>query len=310
MKIFFIGCVAFSYTSLQTLLKLSKDIDMELVGVATKEHSSFNADFCNLSPLCLEYNIPFIYAKNINAAEILAFIHSCKPDIIYCFGWSELIKPPLLQAYPIIGYHPSHLPFNRGRHPVIWALFLGLKESASSFFVMDSGADSGEILSQEPFKITPEDNAQSLCEKIESLAQKQICSFTRAITQRVDSIKRGGGNTTFAQVLHSLCSPQDHSLANLWRKRGVRDGIVDFRMSAEGIYNLIRALSKPYVGAEVLYNDSYYKVWEAKIVEVNLPHIEPGKVLKVDSQGILAKAYDKGILLTHHEIAPLPKEGD
>ena len=80
-------------------------------------------------------------------------------------------------------------------------------------------------------------------------------------------------------------------------------------MSARAIYNLVRALSKPYVGAEVIYNETHYKVWDAKIVEVGLPHIEFGKVLSVDSQGILIKAYDEAILLTQHEIEPLPKEG-
>lgn len=81
-------------------------------------------------------------------------------------------------------------------------------------------------------------------------------------------------------------------------------------MSAEGIYNLVRALSKPYVGAEVLYNGAHYKVWEAKIVSVSLKNIESGKILRVDSQGVLVKAYDDAILLTHHELNPLPKEGE
>lgn len=107
-----------------------------------------------------------------------------------------------------------------------------------------------------------------------------------------------------------MATAQNHSIANLWRKRGVRDGVIDFRMSAVGIYNLIRALSQPYVGAEVVYNNKHYKVWEAKIVKVDLPNIEFGKVLKVDSQGVLIKAYDDAILLTQHEFDTLPKEGD
>lgn len=81
-------------------------------------------------------------------------------------------------------------------------------------------------------------------------------------------------------------------------------------MSAIGIYNLVRALSRPYIGAEVVYNSKHYKVWEAKIVKVDLPNIESGKVLKVDSQGILIKAYDEAILLTQYEFDILPKEGD
>ena len=39
---------------------------------------------------------------------------------------------------------------NRGRHPLIWALALGLTETGSTYFLMDARADAGPILSQRP----------------------------------------------------------------------------------------------------------------------------------------------------------------
>ena len=51
----------------------------------------------------------------------------------------------------VIGFHLAAMPANRGRHPIIWALVLGLQETASTFFFMDEGADSGDIISQEFF---------------------------------------------------------------------------------------------------------------------------------------------------------------
>lgn len=53
--------------------------------------------------------------------------------MIFCFGWSRLIKPPLLELPPmgVVGFHPAALPKNRGRHPLIRALVLGLRETAS-----------------------------------------------------------------------------------------------------------------------------------------------------------------------------------
>lgn len=47
----------------------------------------------------------------------------------------------------LIGFHPANLPQNRGRHPIIWALFLSLQETASTFFMMDEDTDSGDIIS-------------------------------------------------------------------------------------------------------------------------------------------------------------------
>lgn len=68
MRVFLIGCVSFSRACFQTLLQIqSENQELQIVGVATKSSSNFNADFYDLSPLCKEHCIPYIYAKDINA---------------------------------------------------------------------------------------------------------------------------------------------------------------------------------------------------------------------------------------------------
>lgn len=66
---------------------------------------------------------------------MMNFISSLNPDIIYCFGWSKLLSPEIFCLAPkgVIGFHPTKLPHNRGRHPIIWSLVLGLEETASTF---------------------------------------------------------------------------------------------------------------------------------------------------------------------------------
>lgn len=51
---------------------------------------------------------------------------------------------------------------NRGRHPLIWALVFGLKETASTFFFIVEGADLGSLMSQRKISIEPMDNADRL----------------------------------------------------------------------------------------------------------------------------------------------------
>lgn len=245
MKVFFIGTVEFSRCALAKLIGMKTRI----AGVATRAQSPFNADFADLTPLCREANIPYRFVNNINDEEVVSWIKSLCPDIIFCFGWSELLKRELLDLVPrgVVGFHPAALPANRGRHPIIWALALGLEETASTFFFMDEGADSGDILSQQFIRIESFDDAQSLYSKIIDTAMRQIEGFVPEIE-----------NGTYTRV------PQDHSLANTWRKRSKNDGKIDFRMSAYSIYNLVRALTKPYVGAHVVYNGKEYKVWKSK----------------------------------------------
>ena len=169
MRVLFIGSVEFSYKILEKLIS----IDSEIVGVCTKKTSPFNGDFFDLKPLCDLNSIPCCYINDINSKENIEWVKFRKPDIIFCFGWSALIKKELLSIPPmgVIGYHPTKLPKNRGRHPLIWPFILDMTTSASTFFFMNKGADDGDILSQVDFEILYKDDARSIYDKVVNLAE-------------------------------------------------------------------------------------------------------------------------------------------
>ena len=291
MKIAFIGTVEFSKKALKKLIEL----DAQVVGVCTKEKSKFNSDFADLTPLCVQNKIPFKYIDDINSKENFDWIKSLSPDVIFCFGWSSLLKNDVLRLAPmgVLGYHPSKLPQNRGRHPLIWAISLGLKESASTFFFIDKGIDSGEILSQKSFDILDSDDAQIIYDKFVDKALMQIEEFMPTLKDK-----------TYQTI------KQNNDLSNTWRKREKTDGQIDFRMTSRAIYNLVRALTKPYVGAHIHYNEEDVSVWKVKIVENNQINIESGKVLDSNEKVILVKTYDGAIEILQHEFKELPKIGE
>ncbi len=291
MRIVFIGSVEFSKKALQKLI----DLKAEIVGVCTKESSKFNSDFANLIPICKKNKIPFHLTKDINSEISFNWIKSLNADIIFCFGWSNLLKKNILNLTPmgVLGFHPTKLPQNRGRHPLIWALALGLKKSASTFFFMDEGADSGDILSQKDFDISHNDDAKTLYDKVVEIALEQIAQF-------FPSLKKNNYKTIV----------QNNENNNNWRKRTISDGKIDFRMSSLAIYNLVRALTKPYVGAHVQYGEREVKVWKVKIIENSLNNFESGKILNVNENKILVKTYDSAIELVDHEFIDLPKIGE
>jgi len=291
MRIVFIGTVEFSKKALEKLM----DIKSNVVGVCTKEASKFNSDFADLRPLCNSHSIPCKNVDDINSKETIEWISSLKPDIIFCFGWSSLIKKELLYLAPmgVIGYHPAKLPQNRGRHPLIWALVLGLKNSASTFFFMEEGADDGDILSQKDFDISYYDDANTLYQKIINVALLQIDDFIPKLE-----------NKTFTKIR------QNHTQSNVWRKRGKADGKIDFRMSSEAIYNLVRALTKPYIGAHIEYKGQDINIWKVKVVKNMQINLESGKVLKIKDNSIVVKTYDGAIEILEHDFKDLPSEGE
>ena len=291
MKIIFIGAVKFSRIILQKLI----DLDAQVVGVCKKEKSEFNSDFEDLSFLCKKNEIPFRYlGKNI-LKDDCDWIKSFNPDIIFCFGWSNLLKKDILKLPPmgVLGYHPTKLPNNRGRHPLIWALALGLKKSASTFFFMDESADSGEILCQKDFDILETDDAQTLYNKMTDIALLQIGEFLPKLQEN--------NYTTIKQK---------DEFSNIWRKRVKIDGQIDFRMTSEAIYNLVRALTKPYVGAHAIYNGEEVTVWKVEKIYNVQENLESGKVLDVCNDRITVKTYDGAIRIICHEFNKLPKVGE
>jgi methionyl-tRNA formyltransferase len=260
MRIVFIGAVEFSRHALEHLLTVSA----EVVGVCTLQESKFNADHADLSAVSEAHGVPWFYSEDINSTEALSWIQEKSPDVIFCFGWSKLLKQDLLRLAPlgVVGFHPAVLPANRGRHPLIWALVLGLEKTASTFFFMEAGADSGDILSQREIIIDDADDARTLYEKVTKTALEQIEEF-------VPMLAAG----TF------LRQKQDQQLANTWRKRASADGKIDWRMSAHSIHNLVRGLAKPYVGAHFMVDGQEIKVWKTAVVSDVPRNIEPGKVL-------------------------------
>ena len=282
MNIVFIGAVKFSESFLKKLI----NIKSTPVAVCTLEDSNFNADHIDLTTLCKENNIPVKYAPDINSKESMQWIKSFKPDVIFCFGWSFLLKSELLKVAPlgVVGYHPAALPKNRGRHPIIWALVLGLRKTASTFFFMDDGVDTGDILSQKTIAIELNDNAGTLYQKLTETALGQIEKFVPALIS--NDYDRNSQNL---------------DKSNAWRKRNINDGRIDWRMSAESIHNLVKALYHPYIGAHFDIKDKEIKVWKTKLVLNNEKNIEPGKIIEVKLNGPIIKTGTNAIQLIEIE---------
>jgi len=296
MKIGFIGCVESSLRTINVLLSMKKS-GIEIVAVITKDKSTFNADHVDLSPVCKKHHIPYHFEDSKNKSDSLKFMQIYQPDIIYCFGWSFLLDKEFLKmpAKGVIGFHPAKLPQNRGRHPIIWALALGLESTASTFFKMEQGVDTGPILSQVDIPISPQDDANDLYQNILTKTQFQVKEFTLQLANDTANFK-----------------VQDHSKANSWRKRTRKDGLIDWRMRAEDIYNLIRALTKPYPGAEFEYLGHLTLVWRSKVSNNKyLRNIEPGTILEAENGHLLVKSGgNTAIWLLEVEMNKLPCLGE
>lgn len=294
LSIGFIGCVGSSRIAFETLLALPPE-QGRVVGLITRRASKYNADFIDLTPLAALHRCPTLYADETPSDQAqAAWMAEFRPDLIFCVGWSRLLGTKMLSTAHLgtIGFHPAALPANRGRHPLIWALALGLEQTASTFFVMDDSADSGPIAHQLPLSIAFEDDAATLYAKVLAVIPDQIRHIVAGLA---DS--------------SLIALEQDHSLANHWRKRGPSDGLIDWRMSARSIYNLVRALTRPYPGADFVHQGQTNKLWRCEIVSDASANLEPGRVLAVEGRTFIAKCGEGALRVLDHDMVDLPSAG-
>lgn len=293
MKIVYIGCVQSSERFLKAIYKHT---NAEIVGIVTKTQSDYNADHVSLVPFAEQHNVDWLdYQGN---ESLLNWILEKNPDVIYCFGWSYLLPESIYSIAKIgaVGYHPALLPQNRGRHPIIWALALGLKETGSTFFYLTEEADAGDILSQNVVVISESDDAATLYTKLLTIGEYQVVQMTDDLM-----------NNRIIPI------PQQNSKANYWRKRSKKDGEIDWRMGSNTILQLIKALTRPYVGAHLVYHSQECKIWSAEEVQLEdrkYENSEPGKVLAVASTSFTVKTGDGAINITESELHTIPKIGE
>lgn len=263
-KILYIGTVNFSRFLLKEILEYKSKIEILIVSSQKK----INSDFVDMNEIAKKENLAIHLTSNINSVNSYKIIKKFKPDYIFCFGWSKLINKKIINCANdfAIGYHPAELPKNRGRHPIIWAIYLGLKLTASTFFQLTETVDDGKIIDQKIIKIKKNYKSLDLYNALIKVSKKQIKTIMKKIVsnKKINIYKKKN--------------------ENIWRKRSFVDGIIDWRMSGKSIIRLVNALSKPYPGASFKFKNKYININEAKIIKKKPNNIEPGKILDVSKK--------------------------
>jgi methionyl-tRNA formyltransferase len=280
-----IGTVESSYRVLETLIDLKAPVDC--VMSLAPENAIGVSDYVDLRPLAVAQGIAHNYITQVNDPEVLSSLAKQQPDVIFVIGWSQLIKRELLSIprFGCIGAHPALLPRNRGRAVIPWALICDEPVTGMTLFHIDEGIDSGDIIAQFPIPISDSDTARSLYDR----AVDGLCFMIR---QHLPAILNGSAPRI----------PQDESNASYCAKRGPDDGAIDWSQSSRAIFNLIRAVTRPYPGAFSFYGSQRVTVWAATHATEEWKG-SPGQILRLDpTRGALVKTGDGTIWLTELEV--------
>ncbi len=189
--------------------------------------------------------------KDNSIKKYIEKIKEINPDYIFVCGWSELIPEEVLHSVKkfVIGFHPSKLPYNRGRSVLAWQIEDGLNETALTMFVYNNFPDGGGIIAQENIKVNENDYINDVLNKIDCATYNLMKSYFPLIRQGKINPK-----------------PQDLSVGNFRRLRNNKDSLINWQSNSIDIFNKIRAISFPYPGADAFINNKKIKIWESIVI--------------------------------------------
>jgi methionyl-tRNA formyltransferase len=273
LRIIFMGTAELSCASLDSL---ARDKNYSVAAVVTQPDKPKGRDL-KLQPspvksLALKLNLPVLQPVRARDEKFIAELHGLKPDLIVVVAYGHILPPAILELprHGCLNVHTSLLPKFRGAAPIQWAIASGETETGVTVMKMDAGLDTGPILSQRRTPILPEDNSQTLHDRLAQLGSEllieTIPDFVAGIIQP---------------------KPQPAEGASHAAKIKKEDGKIDWNEPAEKILNRLRAFM-PWPGAFTFLagesNPHLLKIWKAETAEQSG---RMGEILSADKNGIV-----------------------
>ncbi len=111
---------------------------------------------------------PFQAPREAWSDRIAERISAFEPDVIVLSGFMRLLSPAAVARFEpaILNTHPAFLPEFPGAHGVRDALAAGVTETGASVIIVDSGVDTGPVLTQQRVPVLPDDTQETLHDRI------------------------------------------------------------------------------------------------------------------------------------------------
>jgi methionyl-tRNA formyltransferase len=234
--------------------------------------------FADIGSWCESHAIPhWLYASTDTIMEAQ---RATNAEFALVAGWYHMIPARVRSAFRkgCAGIHASLLPKLRGGAPLNWAILSNLDRTGVTLFEMSDGVDDGLVYDQEAFAIPPRATIGDLIEasRIASLVMltrslPAIASGTRVPTRQV-------GEPTYCL------------------QRSPEDSRIDWRLPAEDLDRLVRAVGRPYPGATAMLENAQVTIWRARALEIPSVLGAPGQIAGVPEIGEPVVVTGRGLL--------------
>lgn len=232
--------------------------------------------FDSVAKLAALHGLPAIMPDDPNTPEIIERIRALQPDFLFSFYYRNMLAPPLLEIPKrgALNMHGSLLPKYRGRVPVNWAVINGERETGATLHYMTAKPDAGDIVAQQAVPILPDETAADVFVKV-----------TAASASVLDRVLPALVLNTAPRV------PQTLADGNYCRGRKPADGLIDWRLPALQVHNLVRGVAPPYPGAFTVIQGKTLRILRTRLADAAKP-LAPQPQLYVQANACYAACSD------------------
>lgn len=283
LKVVFMGTPEFCVPILEALIK-----NYNVLAVVTQPDKEVGRKkeivYSPIKKKALENNIKVL--QPIKIKEEYEEILDLNPDIIITCAYGQIVPEIVLNTpkYGCINVHASLLPKLRGGAPIHKSIIYGYDKTGITIMYMDKGMDTGDMISKVEVEITDSDTAESLHDKLQSVAVPLLLETLPDIINGTN--KREKQNEKEVTYAYNVSRKEEH---------------VNFNKTSREVFNQIRGLNS-WPGAYAVLDDKNIKLWLSKISNNKIYDEIPGTIINLDKNGMEIVTKDGSILITDLQV--------
>jgi len=237
MRIIYFGSGRFGINCLNALVAGPHQLAAVFTQPARPAGRSRQPKPTDVADWCKDNGIVCRQAQDINSPETLEQLKQLNGQLLVVIAFGQKVSQSVIDLFPAgaINVHASLLPKYRGAAPIHWAIINGENETGVSIITLADRMDAGLILAQEKTPIYPEDDFQTIHDRLAAISAPLLLAT-------INTAESGAAQ-------YGL---QDESQVSRAPKLNKKDGFIDFSLPAEQIVNKIRGLW-PWPGAQAVY---------------------------------------------------------
>lgn len=286
-----IGYFADGIWSHKAFLKIIQDSRFEIAFITPRFDTKDNTLFS----FSQKFNIPYIKVQNINSQNFINTIQKYNCDIFVSMSFNQIFKEPLISIPPLktINCHAGKLPQYRGRNVLNWVLINDEKEFGITVHFVDEGIDTGDIIIQKTFKITDQDDYSTLLQKSHIECAKILYeALILFLDEKVCPYKQNQGGFYCPMRIQG-------------------DEVIDWKQNSRQIFNFIRALSTPSLGALSYIHNKPIKIYRSELIQNAAEYIAiAGCIVGIEHDGFIVKTLDSTIKILNYNFDGKIRIGD